>query len=170
MNKFKNRPIVYLAGPLGFSEAGRDFHYSKLIPLIENMGFSYFDPWNTSLRDKINSVSSMKYGSTKRKEWENLNQEIGKLNQQNIDRCDFMLAVLDGIDIDSGTAAEIGYAFARNKRVIGYRGDCRYSSDNEGCIINLQVEYFIKSSGGIIVNSLDDLINYLDKMNKFAMT
>ena len=158
--------MVYLAGPLGFSEAGSDFYNSKLIPLIEHMGFSYFDPWNTKLRDKIDKVSSMKYGIRKRTEWVNLNFEIGRLNQQNIDRCDLMLAVLDGIDVDSGTAAEIGYAFARNKRVIGYRGDIRLCSDNEGCVINLQVEYFIKSSGGIIINKLDELITYLNKLNK----
>lgn len=36
-----------------------------------------------------------------------------------------MLAILDGQDVDSGTAAEIGYAFARRKPIVGYRGDLR---------------------------------------------
>jgi nucleoside 2-deoxyribosyltransferase len=35
-----------------------------------------------------------------------------------------MLAILDGQDVDSGTAAEIGYAFARRKPIV-YRGDLR---------------------------------------------
>ena len=62
-----------------------------------------------------------------------------------------MVAVLDGADVDSGTAAEIGYAFARGKLIVGYRGDFRLSADNEGGTVNLQVEYFIRESGGTIV-------------------
>lgn len=166
MDKFEKKRFVYLAGPLGFTEAGRDFYYNKLIPEIEKIGLLCFDPWNTKLQSKINKIESMKYGSRKKAEWIKLNHEIGKLNQQHIDLCDFVVAVLDGSDVDSGTAAEIGYAVARNKRVIGYRGDFRLSSDNEGCLINLQVEYFIKSSGGIISNDLRGLIRYLEKYKK----
>ena len=65
--------------------------------------------------------------------------------------------MLDGTDVDSGTAAEIGYAFAKNKLIIGYRGDFRLSADNEGGIVNLQVEYFIRASGGDIITKLNDL-------------
>ena len=62
-----------------------------------------------------------------------------------------MLAVLDGTDVDSGTASEIGYAYAKGKPMVGYRGDFRLSSDNEGGVVNLQVQYFILTSGGSIV-------------------
>ncbi len=75
-----------------------------------------------------------------------------------IDACPLIIAVLDGTDVDSGTAAEIGYAFAKAKRIIGYRGDLRLAADNEGCTVNLQVEYFIAASGGEIVRTLDDLV------------
>jgi nucleoside 2-deoxyribosyltransferase len=68
-----------------------------------------------------------------------------------------MIAVLDGPDVDSGTAAEIGYAFARGKLVVGYRGDFRLSADNEGGIVNLQVEFFIRESGGDIVSVYTEL-------------
>ena len=64
-----------------------------------------------------------------------------------------VLANLDGQDVDSGTAAEIGYAFAKGKPIIGYRGDLRLSSDNVGLTVNLQVEFFIRESGGEIVTS-----------------
>ena len=64
-----------------------------------------------------------------------------------------VLANLDGQDVDSGTAAEIGYAFAKGKPIIGYRGDLRLSSDNVGSTVNLQVEFFIRESGGEIVTS-----------------
>src|SRR4030095_14231926 len=45
-----------------------------------------------------------------------INREIGANNRAAIDRADGVVAVLDGVDVDSGTAAEIGYAFARGKR------------------------------------------------------
>jgi len=75
-----------------------------------------------------------------------------------------MLAVLDGTDVDSGTAAEIGYAAALNKKICGYRGDFRKSGDNEGSVINLQVEYFILSSGGQIVSDLVMLESELKRL------
>ena len=54
-----------------------------------------------------------------------------------------ILAQLDGVDVDSGTASEIGYGSALNLFICGVRSDFRLSSDNEGTRVNLQVEYFI---------------------------
>ncbi len=68
-----------------------------------------------------------------------------------------IVAVLDGTDVDSGTAAEIGYGFARGKVIIGYRGDFRIAAENEGAIVNLQVDYFIRASGGSIITAIADL-------------
>lgn len=85
------------------------------------------------------------------------NARIARTNHDAIDRADAVVAVLDGVDVDSGTAAEIGYAFARGKRIVGYRGDFRLAGDNEGAVVNLQVEYFIRASGGTIVTRLADL-------------
>jgi nucleoside 2-deoxyribosyltransferase len=66
--------------------------------------------------------------------------------------------------VDSGTAAEIGYAFAQGKPILGYRGDLRLSADNEGATVNLQVEYFIQASGGEIIFHIDDLAAALARM------
>jgi nucleoside 2-deoxyribosyltransferase len=82
---------------------------------------------------------------------------MGATNRAAIDAADGVVAVLDGTDVDSGTAAEIGYAFARGKLIVGYRGDFRLSADNEGSIVNLQVEYFIRESGGTVVSRYEDL-------------
>src|SRR5260370_805232 len=75
---------------------------------------------------------------------------------------DAMFAILDGVNVDSGTAAEIGYGFAKGKPILGYRGDFRLGSDNEGSIVNLTVEYFIRKSGGDVIASLADLEKGLD--------
>lgn len=65
-----------------------------------------------------------------------------------------MLAVLDGPDADSGTVAEIGYAFARGKKIVGYRGDFRLAGDNVGSTVNLQVEHLIEASSGEVAATL----------------
>ena len=77
--------------------------------------------------------------------------------------CDALLAVLDGQDV-SGTAAEIGYAYARGKRVVGYRGDFRLAADNIGSIVNLQVDYFFVASGGEIVTAMREIIASLERV------
>jgi nucleoside 2-deoxyribosyltransferase len=80
------------------------------------------------------------------------------------DECDAVVAILDGVDVDSGTAAEIGYAFAKGRPIFGYRGDFRLSADNEGATVNLQVEYFIRQSGGDIVTTIEQLPGALEKI------
>jgi nucleoside 2-deoxyribosyltransferase len=77
----------------------------------------------------------MRYGPKKRDAWRALNPKIAENNRRAIDRSEGLVAVLDGIDVDSGTAAEIGYAFAKGKRIVGYRGDFRLSADNEGSMV-----------------------------------
>jgi nucleoside 2-deoxyribosyltransferase len=108
----------------------------------------------------------MPYGASKRDAWRVLNIEIGRKNVDAIDRCEAVVAVLDGVDVDSGTAAEIGYAFARGKSILGYRGDFRLSADNEGSTVNLQVEHFIRYSGGNIITRLADLPEALGRMTR----
>ena len=148
---------IYLASPFGFSEAGRVFMYGNIIPIIENAGFEVLDPWKLTSQDLIQPVAQMPYGPEKRDKWRALNKIIGGNNAQAIRECDGIVAILDGVDVDSGTASEIGFATALEKPIIGYRGDFRLSADNEGSTVNLQVQYFIESHGGRVITHLDDL-------------
>jgi nucleoside 2-deoxyribosyltransferase len=148
---------IYLAGPLGFSEAGRHFYNTVLIPYVKGLGYEVLDPWTLTEAGRIQAVQSLPYGPAKREAWRTLNLEMGATNRAAIDAARGVVAVLDGTDVDSGTAAEIGYAFARGKLIVGYRGDFRLSADNEGSTVNLQVEYFIRASGGTIVERYEDL-------------
>jgi len=159
---------IYIAGPLGFSEAGRTFYYDKLIPAVRQLGHEALDPWSLTDPGKIATVTNLPYGPGKRDAWRQLNVEIGQNNKAAIDGCDAVIAVLDGTDVDSGTAAEIGYAFAKAKPILGYRGDFRLSADNEGCVVNLQVEYFIRQSGGEIITRFADLSSALAKIAAVA--
>jgi len=148
---------IYMAGPLGFSEAGRHFYNSVFVPFVAGLGYEVLDPWTLTDPHKIEAVQRLPYGSEKREAWRKLNREMGATNRAAIDAAHGVVAILDGTDVDSGTAAEIGYAFARGKLIVGYRGDFRLSADNEGSTVNLQVEFFIRESGGAIVSRYEDL-------------
>lgn len=49
-----------------------------------------------------------------------------------LERADLVIAVLDGTDVDSGTAFEVGYANARKVPIIGIRTDLRSHGEDIG--------------------------------------
>lgn len=157
---------IYVASPFGFSEAGRKFMYEEIIPVLEKLGFEILDPWKSSFQNEINNVARLPPGNERREAWEKLNPDIGKENEESIKKADGLVAILDGVDIDSGTASEIGYATALGKPVMAYRGDFRLSADNEGSKVNLQVEYFIHKHGGTIITKIADLEKELKRVFK----
>lgn len=166
MKKEKRKKInrVYVASPLGFSEAGNLYYKNELLPALREFGLIILDPWVLTDAKLIEKVrDDMEFGEEQREAWEKLNKIIGKNNAKGIDKADIIIAVLDGVDVDSGTASEIGYGFAKGKYIEGYRGDFRLSADNIGSTVNLQVEYFIKSSGGKISKSLTKLMERLEE-------
>jgi nucleoside 2-deoxyribosyltransferase len=158
------KPKAYLAGPYGFSEAGRSFYHDRFMPLVREAGFDVLDPWALTPPAVIDEAAGLPYGEERRARWREVNLVIGENNALAICAADVIVAVLDGPDVESGTAAEIGYAAALGKPVIGYRGDFRLAADNEGGTVNLQVEYFILASGGLIVSTLDIL---RDELRRF---
>jgi nucleoside 2-deoxyribosyltransferase len=148
---------AYVASPLGFSEAGRLFYYDKLLPMIKAIGIEILDPWVLTPQSLIDSALVLPYGEQQKKRWQELNQVIGENNEKAIEECDILVGVLDGTDVDSGTASEIGYAAGLGAMIEGYRGDFRLSADNVGSTVNLQVEHFIRRGGGIISSDLATL-------------
>lgn len=151
------RKRVYLASPLGFADSTRAF-MSELVTILET-AVDIENPWD-DLRfvgefaaiDRIDSVTG------RQERLRIINEEIGRSNVARIDKADGLFAILDGVDVDSGTAAEIGYAFASGKYICGLRTDFRMTGDNAGAIVNLQVQYFIESSGGTVVTSAAELL------------
>lgn len=149
-------PKIYLASPFGFSEIGRAGQ-AEIARLLTNAGYEVVDPFALAPADEIDRISRLTSLDAQRDAWRTLNFRIGETNARAIDACDAMLAVLDGPDVDSGTAAEIGYACARGRPIVGYRGDFRLSAANIGSAVNLQVEYFIRASGGVIVAAVREI-------------
>lgn len=82
---------------------------------------------------------------------------IGRRNAEAIRSCTLLAALLDGQEIDSGTAAEVGYGAALGLRCFGLRTDLRQHGE-EGVAVNLQLEALIVESGGAVVGSLAELV------------
>ena len=137
---------------------------NKIIPLLKRLDFNVLDPWKLTPQKLIKPVLNMPYGQKKKQEWQKLNNIIGSNNTCAIEKANGVVAVLDGVDVDSGTASEIGYACARGKPILGFRSDFRLTGDNEGCTVNVQVEYFIEKSGGKVVTNLSKLKAELKRM------
>ncbi len=156
-------PSVYVASPYGFSIATRGFYDAVLLPAIVAAGWSPLDPW-ADLDGAIDaSFAEAQWMSpdSRVKALRQINRSLGQANEDLIRQADALFAVLDGTDVDSGTAAEIGFAAGLGKPTIGLRLDTRQTGDNDGTIVNLQVQHFIESRGGRIERSVEDAVNAL---------
>ena len=134
----------YLASPLGFTKAGRLFMDETMMPFLKDIGLDVLNPWDLEvpMQEKMAKANLIKDHDERVAALHAINQSIAKINVAAINQSDIMIAVLDGTDVDSGTAAEIGYMYAKGKKVYGYRSDFRIICDNIGSKVNLQVEYF----------------------------
>ncbi len=139
MNRKKR---IYLAGPL-FSHAELEYN-RKLRDLLLKKGFSVFLPQEDAedTADERNKQSQ---------------ELIFKKCVGGVDGSDVIVAVLDGVDVDSGTSWEIGYAYAKEKPVIGLRTDFRSLSDG---IVNLMVEMAIVA----LARDEDELLKIIEKL------
>lgn len=143
---------IYLASPLGFAASTTPFMRELLADLRKVI--NVINPWDDQrFAEEFAALANEDSVLIRDRRLGEINTELGRANAENIDRCDGVFAILDGVDVDSGTAAEIGYAFARGKYVMGLRTDFRLAGDNPGSIVNLQVQYFIERSGGAIVTT-----------------
>ncbi|HEU4944495.1 MAG TPA: nucleoside 2-deoxyribosyltransferase [Solirubrobacterales bacterium] len=139
----------YVASPLGFSEAGRHYYAEVLLPALSKL-IEPVDPWDLVSEQEI--TAALNVGRE-----EGLTAEIGRRNIDALKSCKLLVAILDGQELDSGTAAEIGYASALGIVCLGLRTDARRSGEF-GARINLQVEAFLVGSGGVLTDSLEALL------------
>lgn len=153
-------PRIYVASPLGFTDAGRMYNDAVLLPAVRTAGFEPLDPWDVDA--EILGVFGLARDDPERSHrLADTNREVGRRNAELIRNASGMLAILDGDDVDSGTAAEIGYACALGCPVVGLRSDLRNSGDNEATLVNLQVEWFVLESGGRLATTLDEALGEL---------
>jgi nucleoside 2-deoxyribosyltransferase len=134
----------YIASPLGFTEAGRDYYNRVYLPALAAV-VEPVDPWT------LDTVTPP--GASERERA----LAIGRVNAEAIRSCELLVANLDGQEPDSGTVAELGYGAALGLRCFGLRSDLRQSGE-PGVAVNLQVETFVVDSGGAMVATLQELV------------
>ena len=147
---------VYLASPLGFSLEWKTYK-DKIKRRLNELGHTVFDPWDQPFRPTIEEASTVEDWPARVAAFKEIATRIGRANEEMIRVCDVVLGVLDGLELDSGTVSEIGFAAALGKKCYGLRTDFRNSGDFEGIPINLQVLYFIESSGGKLFRRINEI-------------
>jgi nucleoside 2-deoxyribosyltransferase len=133
---------IYLAGPL-FTQAERRWNRelaAALTKLKPDLEIILPQDVETEFRDGRSDFTA-----------------IFRRNVESIEISDAIVAILDGSDSDSGTAWECGYAFAKDKPVIGVRTDLRVS-ENEN--LNAMLS---QSSDVVFQESLNEDIVELSK-------
>lgn len=123
---------AYIAGPL-FDE-GERWWIERVDELVAAAGFDTFLPHRDNPpKDQFNV------------------RTIFENDKRGIDECELVVASLNGITTDDGTAWELGYAYARGKYLIGLHTDWRRRFPDE--VVNLMLECSLHR----LVRSLDDL-------------
>ena len=122
---------IYFAGPL-FSEAERDW-IRATIQEIEAVAASrgakleIIFPYDLITQSEIDSRGAK------------AKLEIFSRCKSHLDDADLLVAILDGTQVDDGTAWEIGYFYARKspeQKIIGVRTDFRRAGESEGAVVN----------------------------------
>jgi nucleoside 2-deoxyribosyltransferase len=69
--------------------------------------------------------------------------EIFSRCESHLDDADMVIALLDGSQVDDGTAWEIGYFYAKKspgQKIIGIRTDFRRAGESEGAVVGAMIE------------------------------
>jgi nucleoside 2-deoxyribosyltransferase len=84
--------------------------------------------------------------------------EIFSVDINYLDKAEIVIAILDGTDVDSGTAVELGFAYARGKKIFGVLTDHRSFKRNKIEHLNNMV-WGVCEEGKtlILVNEIADL-------------
>jgi nucleoside 2-deoxyribosyltransferase len=130
---------AYIAGPL-FDE-GERWWIERIERLVADAGFETFLPHRDNPPKDETNVA-----------------EIFANDRRGIDECDVVIASLNGVITDDGTAWELGYAFALGKPIIGLHTDWRRRFDHE--TVNLMIECSLTR----LVHSLDEVSGALAEL------
>lgn len=125
---------AYIAGPL-FNEGERWFD-EQIDAIAQTAGLETFLPHRDG-----KEMGGLEKGI----------RHVFENNVASIDRADLVIANLNGVTTDDGTAWEIGYAYGRGKPIIGVYTDMRLTFHQQ--VVNLMIECACYR----LVRSLDEL-------------
>lgn len=95
---------VYLAGPF-FNDKQIEY-IEKAENILRNKGFDLFSPRDHTIENGDMLPNNI---------W---GKEVFKMDISAIDSCDLVVAIYSGMYSDTGTAMEIGYAYAKGKDIL----------------------------------------------------
>jgi len=148
-------PRIYLASPLGFSPELKPY-LERITARLHQLGYEIFDPWEQPFSKAIREASRIEDYHERVAAFARLAHEIGLVNENGMRECDILMAVLDGAEVDSGCAAELGYAVGIGKQCHGLRTDWRDTGEF-GLPLNLQVLHFIEKSRGKLFRRIEEI-------------
>lgn len=145
---------IYLAGPL-FCEPIQNWHRATKARIIEQMaalGFFVEVIWPGEL-----------FPPELVESW----GDQAKFNimhgcRQALDKSDLMVALLDGPQVDDGTAWEVGYAYAKGIRTVGIRTDFRKAGDVQGAAVNCMIDASCLAIYRGVEELLEAVANFLE--------
>ena len=135
---------LYWANAL-FSEADRNFNEVE-VAKVRAAGYSVFLPQEAFSGDA-----------------DPTNEEIFRVDTEELQSCDAIVACLDQFPIDSGVACEIGVAYASRIPVIGLYTDIRSRRKGAGRMYKNQYVLGAIEARGEIVYDIDQLLETLPK-------
>lgn len=130
---------AYIAGPL-FNE-GERFLNGEINSRVQKAGFTTYIPQRDGT--KLLHQSDV--------------HKIFVEDRAQVSQSDLIVANLDGMDVDAGTAWELGYAHGLGKHVVGVYTDWRLHFKWQ--MVNLMIQCSVDK----LVTSLQELDEYLQK-------
>lgn len=142
-------PTIYQAGPL-FSQADQAWHRATRDLIEAQTAWRVLWPGDFFTPEMIQGWGT------------DAARRIMEGCRDAIDRCQLVVALLDGAQVDDGTAWEIGYAHARGIPIIGVRTDFRQAGDVPGAVVNAMIH----GSCEAVVGSVEELAGRINMMTK----
>lgn len=121
-------PTLYLAGPL-FTEAEQQW-LRALKGRLQDAIPGLTVVWPGELFD-AQELADMGHGAK---------SHIFEVCRSHLEASNLVVALLDGTQVDDGTAWEIGYAYAKGIPVYGIRTDFRNAGDTAHSLVNAMIE------------------------------
>ena len=134
---------IYQAGPL-FSQAERAWH-AAFKARLEAAGYDVL--WPGDLFASGEKVTA---------------RQIMETDRDALLSCNAVVALLDGAQVDDGTAWEIGYACAKGIPVIGLRTDFRLCADSDGGLVNAMIQGSVLD----MCRSADEVLGVLNTLRR----
>lgn len=146
----KRIPSVYIAGPDVFFEDAAE-RKNQATDIARRFGLFALNPMDNEIDMSLSPRE--------------VSREIFLCNRAMIDQCDYVVANLEpfrGMEPDSGTIWEVGYALGTGKRVIGYRQDTRPMVDQIRSMSNVTEDgHRVVDTNGHAIENFGNALNLM---------